>query len=163
MLKTGKTRVPLRPGERRISQNRSAGKTGSDKRQPCCHRLGRLGVHSCDGNSDFRPCGLARLGRLEVPTATALTLVVDNQRVNGKVRQHVPCRLGRLDVLLASGQLDALLHTLGRFSDKYTILGAHANGESLTTRTLYDQNIHLTREGEMMLVLALIHHKVNVV
>jgi hypothetical protein len=37
--------------------------------------------------------------------------------------------------LLASGQLDALLHSLGRFSDKYTVLGAHANGQSLTTRT----------------------------
>ena len=62
-------------------------------------------------------------------------LVVDNQRVNGKVRQRVLCRLGRLDDLLASGQLDALLHSLGRFSDKYTVLGAHAHGESLTTRT----------------------------
>lgn len=62
-------------------------------------------------------------------------LVVDNQRVNGKVRQRVLCRLGRLDDLLASGQLDALLHSLGRFSDKYTVLGAHANGQSLTTRT----------------------------
>jgi Transposase DDE domain len=62
-------------------------------------------------------------------------LVVDNQRVNGKVRQRVLCRLGRLDDLLASGQLDALLYSLGRFSDKYTVLGAHANGESLTTRT----------------------------
>lgn len=62
-------------------------------------------------------------------------LIVDNQRVNSKVRQRVLCRLGRLDDLLASGQLDALLHSLGRFSDKYTVLGAHANGESLTTRT----------------------------
>jgi hypothetical protein len=62
-------------------------------------------------------------------------LVVDNQRVNGQVRQRVLCRLGRLDDLLASGQLDALLHSLARFSDKYTVLGAHANGESVTTRT----------------------------
>ena len=37
--------------------------------------------------------------------------------------------------MLASGQLDALLRSLGRFSDKYAILGAQANGESLTTRT----------------------------
>jgi transposase len=62
-------------------------------------------------------------------------LIVGNQRVDGKVQQRVLCRLGRLDDLLASGQLDALLHSLGRFSDKYTVLGAHANGESLTTRT----------------------------
>jgi len=62
-------------------------------------------------------------------------LVVDNQRLNGKVRQRVRGRLGRLDDLLASGQLDALLCSLGRFSDKYAVLGAHANGDSLTTRT----------------------------
>jgi hypothetical protein len=37
--------------------------------------------------------------------------------------------------LLASGQLDALLHSLGRFSEKYAVLGAHANGESVVTRT----------------------------
>ncbi len=62
-------------------------------------------------------------------------IVVENERIHGKIRQRVLHRLGRLDELLASGQLDALLQSLGRFSDKYTILGAHAHGESLTTRT----------------------------
>ena len=62
-------------------------------------------------------------------------LVVENERINGKVQQRVLYRLGRLDELLASGQLDALLHSLGRFSEKYTVLGAHANGESIKTRT----------------------------
>ena len=62
-------------------------------------------------------------------------IVVENERINGKIHQRVLHRLGRLDDLLASGQLDALLHSLGRFSDKYAILGAHANGESITTRT----------------------------
>lgn len=62
-------------------------------------------------------------------------LIVENQRVHGKVQQHVLCRLGRLDELLASGQLDALLQSLGRFSNKYAVLGAHANGESIITRT----------------------------
>jgi len=62
-------------------------------------------------------------------------LLVENHRRDGKVRQHVLCRLGRLDELLASGQLDSLLCSLGRFSDKYVVLGAHANGRSLTTRT----------------------------
>ena len=62
-------------------------------------------------------------------------LVVENQRLNGKIHQRVLYRLGRLDDLLASGKLDALLHSLGRFSDKYTVLGAHASGESITTRT----------------------------
>jgi hypothetical protein len=59
----------------------------------------------------------------------------ENQRIGGKIRQRVLHRLGRLDELLASGQLDALLASLGRFSDKYAVLGAHANGQSLTTRT----------------------------
>lgn len=62
-------------------------------------------------------------------------LVVENERINGKVQQRVLHRLGRLDHLLASGQLDTLLHSLGRFSEKYTVLGAHANGESVTTCT----------------------------
>jgi transposase len=62
-------------------------------------------------------------------------IVVENQRSGGKIRQRVLHRLGRLDELLASGQLDALLASLGRFSDKYAVLGAHANGQSLTTRT----------------------------
>ena len=62
-------------------------------------------------------------------------LLAENYRVDRKVRQRVVCRLGRLDELIASGQLDSLLRSLGRFSEKYTVLGAHANGESITTRT----------------------------
>ena len=62
-------------------------------------------------------------------------LVVENERLDGKVRQRVLHRLGRLDELLASGQLDALLHSLGRFSEKYAVLGAHTDGESVITRT----------------------------
>ena len=62
-------------------------------------------------------------------------LLAENYRVDHKVRQRVVCRLGRLDELIASGQLDSLLRSLGRFSEKYTVLGAHANGESITTRT----------------------------
>jgi transposase len=62
-------------------------------------------------------------------------LVVENERVDGRVQQRVLYRLGRLDQLLGSGQLDALLQSLGRFSEKFTVLGAHANGESITTLT----------------------------
>jgi hypothetical protein len=62
-------------------------------------------------------------------------IVVENEGSNGKIRQRVLHHLGRLDELLASGQLDALLASWGRFSDKYAVLGAHANGESLPTRT----------------------------
>jgi hypothetical protein len=62
-------------------------------------------------------------------------LIVENERVEGRIKQRVLHRLGRLDELRASGELDGLLASLGRFSEKYTVLGAHANGESLTTRT----------------------------
>ena len=44
-------------------------------------------------------------------------LIVDNQWVDGKVKQRVLHRLGRVDELLASGQLDSLLQSLERFSD----------------------------------------------
>jgi hypothetical protein len=62
-------------------------------------------------------------------------LIVDNQWIDGKVKQRVLHRLGRLDELLASGQLDSLIQSLGRFSEKLTVLGAHARGESITTRS----------------------------
>ena len=62
-------------------------------------------------------------------------LVVENVRVNGRIKQRVLQRLGRLDKLRASGRLDSLLASLGRFSEKYTVLGAHATGQSITTGT----------------------------
>src|SRR5450756_2774066 len=62
-------------------------------------------------------------------------LIVDNKWVRGKVKQHVLLRLGRLDELLASGQLDSLIRSLGRFSEKLAVLGAHARGDSITTRS----------------------------
>ncbi|MGC9159759.1 MAG: hypothetical protein ACP5FH_12310, partial [Terracidiphilus sp.] len=62
-------------------------------------------------------------------------LIVENEWVDGKVRQRVLHRLGRLDELLASGQLDSLLQSLGRFSEKFAVLGAHARGDSMTTRS----------------------------
>ena len=62
-------------------------------------------------------------------------LIVDNQWVDGKVKQRVLHRLGRLDELLAGGKLDSLLQSLGRFSGKLTVLGSHARGESITTRS----------------------------
>ena len=62
-------------------------------------------------------------------------LIVDNVRVDGKVKQRVLHRLGRLDVWLANGQLDALIQSLGRFSEKLAILSAHAQGDSIATRS----------------------------
>jgi hypothetical protein len=52
--------------------------------------------------------------------------IVDNGRVDGKVVQRVLFRLGRFDQLLASGQLDALIRSPGRFSEKLAVRGAHA-------------------------------------
>ena len=62
-------------------------------------------------------------------------LIVDNEWVDGKVKQRVLLRLGRLDELLASGGLDSLIQSLGRFSDKLALLGTHARGESIATRS----------------------------
>jgi hypothetical protein len=62
-------------------------------------------------------------------------LIVDNRWVGGKVKQRVLHRLGRLDELLATGQLDSLIQSLARFSDKLSVLGIHARGQSIVTRT----------------------------
>jgi transposase len=62
-------------------------------------------------------------------------LIVDNQWVDGKVQQRVLLRLGRLDELLPSGRLDSLIQSLGRFSEKLAVLGAHARGDSISTRS----------------------------
>jgi transposase len=62
-------------------------------------------------------------------------LIVDNVRVGGKVKQRVLHRLGRLDELLASGQLDVLIRSLSRFSEKLAVLGAHAQGDTLVTHS----------------------------
>lgn len=63
-------------------------------------------------------------------------LLVENERVNGRLVQRVLHRLGRLDELQASGQLDAVLKSLGRFSGKLLVLDAHARGDSVTTKTV---------------------------
>ena len=63
-------------------------------------------------------------------------LLVENARVGGRRIQRVLHRLGRLDELRASGQLEAVVQSLGRFSDKLLVLDAHARGESVTTKTV---------------------------
>ncbi len=50
--------------------------------------------------------------------------VVENERVNGSIRQHVLHSLGRLDVLQATGRLDGLMVSLERFSEKLAVLDA---------------------------------------
>lgn len=62
-------------------------------------------------------------------------MLVENERVGGRLVQHVLHRFGRLDELQASGHIDGLLRSLGRFGDKLVVLDAHARGETTATRT----------------------------
>jgi len=61
-------------------------------------------------------------------------MLVESHRVDGHVKQRVVARLGRLDELLASGQLDRMLSSLGQYSEKYAVLGEHAKGTAVTVR-----------------------------
>lgn len=63
-------------------------------------------------------------------------LLVENERIDGRLVQRVLYRLGRLDQLQASGQLDGVVKSLGRFSEKLLVLDAHARGESIATQTV---------------------------
>jgi hypothetical protein len=62
-------------------------------------------------------------------------LVVENEWVDGKVKQKVLHRLGRLDLLQQGGQLDGLMQSLQRFSEKLAVLGACQDGQFETTAT----------------------------
>ena len=62
--------------------------------------------------------------------------VVENQRVDGRVQQRVVATLGRLDVLQQSGQIDALVSSCARFSEKVAVLEAHRAGRTQTVRTV---------------------------
>ncbi len=61
-------------------------------------------------------------------------MLVESYRVEGHVKQKVVARLGRLDDLLASGELDRMLSSLGQYSQKYTVLGEQAKGTAVTVR-----------------------------
>ena len=62
--------------------------------------------------------------------------VVENQRVDGRVQQRVVATLGRLDVLQQSGEIDALVSSCARFSQKVAVLEAHRAGRTRTVRTV---------------------------
>lgn len=62
-------------------------------------------------------------------------MIVENKRVGDRVEQRVLASLGRLDKLQQSGALDALIVSLGRFSERLAVLGAHERGESLSAVT----------------------------
>ena len=49
--------------------------------------------------------------------------IVENQRQQGKIVQRVIANLGRLDILQQSGEIDALMRSMQRFSEKLAVLG----------------------------------------
>ena len=62
--------------------------------------------------------------------------IVEGYRAQGRVRQRVISTLGRLDQLRESGQLERLLASGARFSEKVSILGAHKKGELDDLKTM---------------------------
>lgn len=55
--------------------------------------------------------------------------IVENRWEDGRTKQRVLVTLGRAEGLVSSGQLDALLASGSRFSEKLLVLQAHAAGE----------------------------------
>ncbi len=54
--------------------------------------------------------------------------LVENHREGKQTRQRIVATLGRLDRLHAKGQVDVLLRSLGRFSERVRIQEAHKRG-----------------------------------
>jgi len=61
--------------------------------------------------------------------------IVENHRENGKVRQRTLMTVGRLDLLQASGQMDALMRSGMRFCEKLAVIDAasKAQGDGAAT------------------------------
>lgn len=62
--------------------------------------------------------------------------LVDSQRIDGKVRQRVIGTLGRRDTLEASGHLEGLMASLGRFAQRAAVLTDHRAGRTETLGSL---------------------------
>jgi len=62
--------------------------------------------------------------------------VVENQRVGGQVRQRVIATLGRLDVMQATGKVDALVSSCARFAEKVAVIDGHKRGAVSAARTV---------------------------
>ncbi len=56
--------------------------------------------------------------------------IVESFREKGQVRQRVLSTVGRVDVLQASGQLEALMRSGLRFCEKLAVIDAHAAGQT---------------------------------
>jgi transposase len=62
--------------------------------------------------------------------------IVENRRVEGKTRQRVIATIGRMDQLAEDGQLEALIRSAARFSEKMIVLTAHEKGETTTAAAM---------------------------
>ena len=62
--------------------------------------------------------------------------LVQNQRIDGRVRQQVLATLGRLGMLQQSGQIDALVASCARFADQTAVLEAHQQGKTQAVETV---------------------------
>jgi hypothetical protein len=51
--------------------------------------------------------------------------VVENERLDGRIRQRVIATLGRLDILQSKGQIDGLVSSCARFAQKISVLDAY--------------------------------------
>ena len=68
--------------------------------------------------------------RIKRTGSYAYLQIVESFRDTGQVHQRVLSTVGRLDVLQASGQLEALLRSGLRFCQKLTVIDAHAAGQT---------------------------------
>ena len=62
--------------------------------------------------------------------------VVQNERVDGRVRQRVIATLGRVDQLQDEGHIDALLSSCSRFAQNVAVMDAHKRGALLPVQTV---------------------------
>jgi len=62
--------------------------------------------------------------------------IVENQRIDSKVRQQVVATLGRVDILQATGKIDAILSSCARFAQKVSVLDAHKSGSLVSAQTI---------------------------
>ena len=62
--------------------------------------------------------------------------VVQNERVDGRVRQRVIATLGRVDQLQEEGHIDALLSSCSRFAQNVAVMDAHQRGALPPVKTV---------------------------
>jgi len=73
--------------------------------------------------------------REKISGARRYLQLVENRRVAGQTRQRVVATIGRMDKLEENGELEAILRSGARFSNKMIVLSAYDKGESTTVST----------------------------